>query len=220
MPPIDSTFFQPTHLLGRELLKSQLTLANARLRRAARCAATLGCHAGTQPPEREQTIQLAFGPATHCHLRMTRESATIVRAEPKDAEALAPLFDSYRRFYGQPSNLERARAFLTDRLRRGESSVFIACVGDRFAGFVQLFPSFSSVSLAPTFVLNDLYVASDYRRCGIGRALIAAAVACATEAGAVRISLSTAVTNSAAQALYEAVGWSKQTDYDVYVLKT
>lgn len=150
---------------------------------------------------------------------MTDENVTIRRAAVQDAEALASLFDSYRQFYGQSSNPEGARKFLADRLRHGESTVFVAENREILTGFVQLFPAFSSVSLARTFILNDLFVVLDHRRSGIARALIAAAVEFSRDVGAVRISLSTAVTNGPAQALYEEVGWSKQTDYDVYVLK-
>jgi GNAT superfamily N-acetyltransferase len=150
---------------------------------------------------------------------MTDEQIAIRRAGVEDVAALFPLFDAYRRFYGQSSNPDLARKFLDDRLRRGESTVFVAENGARLSGFVQLFPTFSSVALAPSFVLNDLFVVPGLRRAGIGQALIAAAVEFAKEAGATRISLSTGVANGPAQALYEATGWSKQTDYHVYVMK-
>jgi GNAT superfamily N-acetyltransferase len=148
------------------------------------------------------------------------DGTIIVRsAALQDVEALVPLFDSYRQFYGQPSDPESAREFLRERLRCGESTVFIAADSARAVGFVQLFPAFSSVSLARTFILNDLFVVADVRRSGVGHALISAAVEFAKAVGAVRLSLSTAVTNGAARALYEAMGWSKQVDYDVYVLR-
>jgi ribosomal protein S18 acetylase RimI-like enzyme len=143
----------------------------------------------------------------------------IRRAALEDVEVLAPLFDSYRQFYGQPSNPELAREFLTQRLERGESTAFIADDSARAVGFVQLFPMFSSVALARTYVLNDLFVIPESRCSGVGRALLAAATEFCRNAGAVRVSLSTAVTNAPARALYEATGWVKQTDYDVYVLK-
>lgn len=141
------------------------------------------------------------------------------RAALDDIGALAPLFDAYRRFYGRASNPAAAREFLTERMARGESISFIAEEGARPSGFVQLFPTFSSVSLARTFILNDLFVLPDRRRSGIGRALVAAAVEFARAADAVRISLSTGAMNGPARALYEAMGWSEQTDYLVYVLK-
>jgi ribosomal protein S18 acetylase RimI-like enzyme len=150
---------------------------------------------------------------------MNDSSGSIRRAALHDVEALVPLFDSYRQFYGQASNPALAREFLTERLQRGESTVFIAGEGARAVGFVQLFPMFSSVALARTYVLNDLFVVPESRCSGVGRALVAAALEFCRNAGAVRVSLSTAVTNAPARALYEATGWVKQTDYDVYVLK-
>ena len=134
-------------------------------------------------------------------------------------EAVVPLFDAYRQFYGQSSNPSAAREFLGERVRRGESTLFVAESGARAVGFTQLFPSFSSVSLARTFVLNDLFVLAEFRRQAVGQLLLGAAVAFCRSAGAVRVSLSTAMSNEPARGLYEASGWKRQTDYDVYVLK-
>ena len=86
------------------------------------------------------------------------------------------------------------------------------------AGFTQLFPSFSSASAARIFILNDLFVEPRYRRMGVGAALLAAARAFAERAGAVRLTLSTEITNESAQALYAACGWTRQTDFCVYNL--
>ena len=67
-------------------------------------------------------------------------------------------FDLYRLFYGQESNLEGAKEFLKERLVNEESVVFIAFDENNPIGFVQLYPSFSSVSMERSWVLNDLYV--------------------------------------------------------------
>jgi ribosomal protein S18 acetylase RimI-like enzyme len=142
----------------------------------------------------------------------------IRRATLTDLPALAPLFDRYRQFYGQPSDPERARRFLADRLERGESVVFMAFEGRQALGFVQLYPGFSSVGAARTFVLNDLYVEADGRRGGIGRELVAAATAHAREAGAASLSLQTGVANDAAQHLYESLGWTRETRFLGYGL--
>ena len=72
----------------------------------------------------------------------------IVRAERKDLDDLVPLFDGYRQFYGQRSDLAAARAFLRDRIERDESVIYLAYTKPReAAGFTQLYPSFSSISL-------------------------------------------------------------------------
>jgi ribosomal protein S18 acetylase RimI-like enzyme len=90
--------------------------------------------------------------------------------------------------------------------------------GWKAAGFTQLYPSFSSASAARIFILNDLFVVPAFRRMGAGAALLTAARAVGEAAGAVRLTLSTEVTNESAQALYEACGWTRQTDFHVYNL--
>ena len=142
----------------------------------------------------------------------------IRRATLADLPVLAPLFDRYRQFYGQPSDPDRARRFLAERLERGESVVFMAFEARRTLGFVQLYPGFSSVAAARTFVLNDLYVEADGRRSGTGRGLVAAATAHARETGAASLSLQTGVANDAAQRLYENLGWTRGTRFLDYGL--
>ena len=92
------------------------------------------------------------------------ENTTISRAGPADLDALALLFDAYRQFYGQPSDVPRARDWLRSRLRVGESVVLLAKRDGAIAGFVQLYPMFSSVRTAKTWILNDLYVDAGARR--------------------------------------------------------
>lgn len=137
-------------------------------------------------------------------------------ATSADLESLVPLFDGYRQFYGQPSELDRVRAFLHQRLTQADSVLFIAETDGRALGFTQLYPSFSSVSMAPIFILNDLFVVPEARRTGVARRLLEAAVGHGREAGAIRLSLSTAHTNTAAQELYAAAGWERDAVFSVY----
>ena len=133
----------------------------------------------------------------------------ISRAGPADLDALALLFDAYRQFYGQSSDVPRARDWLRSRLRVGESVVLLAKRGDVIVGFVQLYPMFSSVRTAKTWILNDLYVDAGARRSGVARSLLDAAAKFAREDGAAGISLETTQDNAAARALYRAAGWNE-----------
>ena len=147
---------------------------------------------------------------------------TIRRATAADADValVAPLFDAYRQFYGQPSDAALARRFVHARLAADESTVFVALAPDgRALGFVQLYPSFSSVSAARIWVLNDLFVASDARGLGVGHALLDAARAHAESTGARRVVLSTALTNVGAQRLYERVGYVRDDAFLHYALE-
>ncbi|HEX7816956.1 GNAT family N-acetyltransferase [Dyella sp.] len=133
-----------------------------------------------------------------------------------DLAGVVPLFDAYRQFYGQAEDHDRARAFLAERLVRSESVLLVALDGDSYIGFTQLYPMFSSVRTARTFVLNDLFVAASARRQGIAAALIQAAVAHAHTLGAAGLSLSTAHDNLAAQRLYESLGWQRDMHFREY----
>jgi len=142
----------------------------------------------------------------------------IRRADPSDADMLAPLFDAYRGFYGRPSDLPLARRFLADRLGRGESVVLVALEYTAPCGFTQLYPLFSSLRCRPIWMLSDLFVDPGRRRGGVGRQLMEAAHAFAREQGAAAIELDTAHTNSAAQALYESLGYERDVEFRHYVL--
>ncbi|MDG4605160.1 MAG: GNAT family N-acetyltransferase [Candidatus Contendobacter sp.] len=141
---------------------------------------------------------------------------TVRQAVLSDLDVLASLFDRYRQFYGQTSNVAAAREFLLARFNHGESVLLIAFDDSAPVGFVQLYPSFSSVSLARIFILNDLFVSEHCRKKGVGSRLIQAAIGHARILGAARLSLSTAVTNQTAQAVYEATGWQRDKQFFYY----
>jgi GNAT superfamily N-acetyltransferase len=129
-----------------------------------------------------------------------------------DLDLVVPLFDQYRQHFGSPADEGGARCFIEDRLRGGQSAILLALDRDRAVGFVQLYPSFSSLAIAPIWVLNDLFVAPVARRRGIGRALMQAARVHARDSGAVRIILETGQTNLAAQTLYQTLGYRCEND--------
>jgi GNAT superfamily N-acetyltransferase len=135
-----------------------------------------------------------------------------------DLDDLVALFDGYRTFYGQKPDEDLARLFLLGRFRHLQSVIFIARFNEQAIGFVQLFPSFSSGKAARTFILNDLFVAAEARGRGAGKALLSAVADYGKAAGAVRLTLSTAHDNVAAQSLYEGAGWSRETTFVQYNL--
>lgn len=143
---------------------------------------------------------------------------TVRQATVCDLEQLVPLFDKYRQFYGRASDLHAAREFLLARFNNDESTVFIAHEGEMAVGFTQLYPSFSSLSLGRIFILNDLFVHEQARRKGVASMLMSAAVKFASMLRADRLSLSTAITNDGAQALYQSAGWKRDDQFLVYDL--
>jgi len=144
---------------------------------------------------------------------------TITQATIADIDVIASLFDRYRQFYGKATDPEAARAFLFERFVNNQSVIFLAKDETRDAvGFTQLFPSFSSVSMARTFILNDLFVAPSARRTGVGAKLLDAAAIYARSVGAIRLTLSTAADNDGAKALYISNGWKRDESFHVFHL--
>jgi GNAT superfamily N-acetyltransferase len=141
------------------------------------------------------------------------------RAEAGDLATLAPLFESYRRFYEQPPELEKSRAFLRDRLANGDSVIFLAERDGTALGFTQLYPLFSSTACRRLWLLNDLFTVESARGQGVGRALMDAARDHAIQTGASGIELSTAHSNQPAQRLYESLGYARDEVFRVYSLK-
>ena len=141
----------------------------------------------------------------------------IRQATVADTNKVAPLFDAYRQFYEQAPDAQEASTFIRERLERGESVILLAQdAAHRAVGFCQLYPSFCSVEAKPIYVLYDLFVHPDARRSGAGRALLMEAEALSRRHGKVRMDLTTARTNTAAQSVYESLGWVRDDVFFAY----
>jgi hypothetical protein len=51
----------------------------------------------------------------------------VFQAHIEHLEGVATLFDQYRVFCKQPSDLEAARTFIQERFQENDSTVFVAC---------------------------------------------------------------------------------------------
>ena len=136
----------------------------------------------------------------------------IHRATLDDLSPLANLFDLYRIFYKQQSDLAAAKTFIHERLSLNESVIFVAKIDGEYAGFTQLYPSFTSVGMKRIWVLNDLYVHNNFRKKGVGEALIRHTFDYAHKTGRVKVILETGNNNFQAQALYEKIGFERSTN--------
>lgn len=139
----------------------------------------------------------------------------IYRVGLEHLPVVTPLFDKYRIFYEQDSDLQAAENFLQERLTNNESIILVADIDGRAVGFTQLYTSFSSVSMLPIYILNDLYVEGEHRKKGIGEALLNHAKKLCRENGFKGLALETAMDNPA-QKLYERLGWKKDSGYFHY----
>ena len=96
----------------------------------------------------------------------------IIKATEEELSLIAPLFDGYRQFYEQKSDIFSCEKYLRERLSRNESVIFLVVDKKEGIGFAQLYATFSSVTLKKYWVLHDLYVKDDYRKQGIAKLLI------------------------------------------------
>ncbi|MDZ5668953.1 GNAT family N-acetyltransferase [Bacillus stercoris] len=142
----------------------------------------------------------------------------IRQAKISDAAAIAPLFNQYREFYRQASDLQGAEAFLKARLKNHESIILIAEENGELIGFTQLYPTFSSVSMKRIYILNDLFVVPHARTKGAGGRLLSAAKDYAEENGAKCLTLQTEHHNRKARSLYEQNGYEEDTAFVHYHL--
>ncbi|WP_164214355.1 GNAT family N-acetyltransferase [Virgibacillus sp. YIM 98842] len=153
---------------------------------------------------------------------MNNENIILQKADLDQIELVADLFDKYRVFYKQSSNVEEGKKFIRERMENQQSVIFLAIEKQenlvRPLGFVQLYPSYSSVNLAKIWILNDLYVEQSARRRGVATRLMQKAKEFALETGAKELTLETAKDNHQAQQLYELIGYKKDSEHFYYNL--
>lgn len=147
----------------------------------------------------------------------------IRRINKEESDCVISLFNNYRIFYEQKSDILLAKKFIQERLDNNESVIFVAFAENQIpVGFTQLYPTYSSVRIVKNWILNDLYVEKIHRKQGIGENLIKKAMQFAKENDAVFVELSTATDNFTAQKLYESIGFEKQKpdeDFFTYRIK-
>lgn len=130
-----------------------------------------------------------------------------------DLNLIADIFDKYRQFYAKQSDIVAARKFLEERISKAESVIFSAFQDQLLIGFVQLYPTFSSLSMAPLWIVNDLFVLPEFRRRGVAQKLLSEARHFSKLQGARGLTLKTAKANAAAQLLYLSLGWKQDNDF-------
>jgi GNAT superfamily N-acetyltransferase len=120
---------------------------------------------------------------------------------------VAVVFDQYRQHYGQPVAGGQTLAWLTEHTRQGRLTVFTAHIGEELAGLATAVSIPASQRLGCFWQLRDLYVVPGARHRGAGRALLGAVRQAAADAGAIRLSVQTEPSNTAALQLYRTTGF-------------
>ena len=151
-------------------------------------------------------------------VKVACQPVVVIRVSRKHLGLVRPLFDAYQRFYKQRVNSAGAREFMRERLKRDESVIFLAVDGNKALGFVQLYPSFDSVTMRRLWILNDLFVVPTARKRGVATLLMERARRLAVDTKAKGLILETAVDNRPAQKLYEQLGWKRDRAFHRYCL--
>lgn len=146
----------------------------------------------------------------------------VYQAELKDLGKAAALFNQYRQFYKREDDMLGTEQYIEERLTQRDSVIYLADWSQHGflvpAGFLQLYPTLSSLSMSKLWILNDLYVDAEYRGRGIGKKLLHQARMNAIQTGAKGLNLSTQYHNLAAQRLYESEGYVKDDEFIAYYL--
>lgn len=146
----------------------------------------------------------------------------IIKITLDQLHLVVALFNQYRIFYRQTSNLNLAHQFLKERLQNNESHIFVALAEKDNqkipVGFTQLYPLYSSVNATKNWILNDLFVHPDYRNKSAGLLLVQAALQFAKATHATFVQLETAVDNTTAKKLYERIGFEAQKPDTTYIV--
>lgn len=141
---------------------------------------------------------------------------TIRSATSADVDAIAPLFDEYREFFTQKPDLAVSRGFLAERIARGESVVLGAFDGGAAAGFLQLYPLFSSWYARRQWFLSDLFVLPTFRERGIGKRLVESAIEFAEKTDSRAVLVELPFSEPHLTRFYSQLGFEKDAVFELY----
>ena len=140
---------------------------------------------------------------------------TLRKAEAADADTVIGLICALAEYERMPAPDEAAR----DRLREhgfGPSprfEVVLAEWGSQPAACALFFETYSTFAARPTLYLEDLFVLPEFRRRGIGRALMAHLAELAAARGCGRMDWSVLEWNELGQSLYRSIGAEIKQDW-------
>lgn len=140
----------------------------------------------------------------------------VIQCNMEHAQSAAELFDQYRMFYEQESDLSGCYAFIKENIENARSKIFLLYDDGAAVGFSQLYASYCSISMRSFYYLSDLYIDRSCRKKGYARFLMNYLTEHFAKLGAHRLTLETATTNTAAQRLYESLGYQREKVFITY----
>lgn len=142
---------------------------------------------------------------------------SVIQATKDHIEQLTEAFEAYRVFYRKEPSEDASRDFLSERISKNESVIYIALSEKKeILGFTQLYPSFSSTRLKRAWILNDLFVHKHSRGQGISKALINKAKELTRSTNSCVLMLETEKDNVIGNSLYKATDFKLETNNFYY----
>ena len=142
------------------------------------------------------------------------------RAERADADAVIGLIIALADFENLPPPDDAAQARLLEH-GFGDAPKFEVMLAEVEGapgpvGYALLLQTYSTFLAQPSLYLEDVFVLPDYRRQGIGKALLRHCVQTALERGCGRLEWTCLDWNTNAQALYERMGARRMNEWLLY----
>jgi ribosomal protein S18 acetylase RimI-like enzyme len=143
------------------------------------------------------------------------------RAAPDEAPAVAALLAAFRDHLGYDRPTDASMLASVERIIGRDDAEYLLAGDDEPVAVAQVRYRWSVWWEAEDCWLEDLYVAPEARREGVGRTLVEAVAARARERGCRRVELDVNSENPAAMALYRSLGFDtgKTGGQDIFMRK-
>jgi GNAT superfamily N-acetyltransferase len=133
---------------------------------------------------------------------------TIRPAQAKDIEAIFELILGLAKYEQLSDKVTGSPDLLRSHLfcDKPYAAAIVAELEDRIIGYALFFHTYSTFLTQPGLYLEDVFVASEYRRQGVGKALIASVAKIAFDRGCGRLEWSVLEWNQNAIEFYQSLG--------------
>jgi GNAT superfamily N-acetyltransferase len=144
----------------------------------------------------------------------------IAPVDETDVRDVLPMLQEYCAFYDVDPGPGKLEALVRELLERPDEGVQLIARDDADGptGFATVYWTWSTLVGDRIGVLHDLYTRPEYRRQGVGRALIDACLERARERGVARLGWDTAPGNAVAQRLYDSLPGVERSEWVAYSL--
>jgi GNAT superfamily N-acetyltransferase len=144
-------------------------------------------------------------------------SVTLRSATPRDASALFGLIQALAHYEKLSHTVTGSAKELQDHLfgERRYAEAIVAEIDEQIVGFALFFYNYSTFLTKPGIYLEDLFVLPEYRRFGLGTALLIHLAQRALAEGCGRLEWSVLDWNASAIAFYERMGATVLPDWRI-----